>query len=77
MDQDSNQVAREIRETIHIRLNNPTLNCSTGKMYIPFLEQTDLPMNLTKWWTQTFHKVILISPFQETGSPEQCVWQIK
>ena len=35
IDQDSKQVAREAREAIHIRINNPDLNCNMGKMYIP------------------------------------------
>ena len=43
----------------------------------PFFEQTDIALSLTKWQTQTFHKAILILPFQATGSPEQCIWQIK
>ena len=34
IDQDSKQVAREAREAIHIRINNPTLYHSMGKMYI-------------------------------------------
>ena len=32
--QDSKQVAREAREAIHIRINNPALNHNIGKMYI-------------------------------------------
>ena len=42
-----------------------------------FLEQMDLLMNLTKWETQTPHKVTLTLPFQATGLSEQCVLQIK
>ena len=30
----SSSDAREVREAIHIRINNPMLNCNTGKMYI-------------------------------------------
>ena len=32
LDQDNKQA---VREAIHIRINNPTLNCNTGRMYIP------------------------------------------
>ena len=35
IDQDSKQVAREAREAILIRINNPALNCNMEKMYIP------------------------------------------
>ena len=35
IDQESKQVAREAREAIHIRINNPALNHDMGKMYIP------------------------------------------
>ena len=35
IDQDNKQVAIEVREVIHIRISNPALNCSMGKMYIP------------------------------------------
>ena len=50
IDKDSKQVAREAREANHIRINNPVLNCNTGKMYISKifnnpLEQMDLPMS--------------------------------
>ena len=34
IDKDSKQFAREAREAIHIRINNPALNCNTGKMCI-------------------------------------------
>ena len=49
IDKDSKQVAREAREAIHIRINNPVLNHNTGKMYVPEifnhpLEQADLVM---------------------------------
>ena len=33
IDQDSKKVARD--NTLHIRINNPTLNCNTREMYIP------------------------------------------
>ena len=53
IDLDSKQVAREVRESLHIRIYKSTLNHNTGKMYIPksltsFLEQADQPMSLTK-----------------------------
>ena len=34
IDQDKKQVSREAREAIHIRRNNPALNCNRGKMNI-------------------------------------------
>ena len=48
MDQDSKQVAREAREAIHIRINNPSLNykqekCISQESSTTFLEQMDLP----------------------------------
>ena len=59
IDQDSKQVARE---GIHIRINDPALNCNTGKCtsqksLTTFLEQMDLQMSLTHWETQTTHNV--------------------
>ena len=51
--------------------------CTSQKSSTTFLKQTDLQMSLTKWQAQTSHKVTLITPFQTTGSQEQCVWQIK
>ena len=35
IDQDRKQVSREAREAIHIRKNNPALNCNISKMNIP------------------------------------------
>ena len=35
IDEVSKQVSREAREAIHIRMTNPALDCSIGKMYIP------------------------------------------
>ena len=35
IDQDRKQVSREARETMHIRRNNPALNCNIGKMRMP------------------------------------------
>ena len=60
VDQDSKQVVREAREATYIRIINPALTCSTGKMHIPeifnhFLEDRDLPLSLANWWTQTSH----------------------
>ena len=76
------QVGREAREAIHIRINNPALNCNMGKMHIleildNFLEQMDLSMSLTDWETQTYHKVTFTLLFQVTSLRDQCVWQIK
>ena len=34
-DQERMQVSREVREAIHIRRNNPVLNCNIGKLHIP------------------------------------------
>ena len=54
IDQDSKQVAREAREAIHTRINNPALNHNTGKMYIPeifnhLLGADGSTYDLTKW----------------------------
>ena len=35
LDQDRKQVSRKAREAIHIRKNNPALNCNNSKMNIP------------------------------------------
>ena len=63
IDQDNKQVGREAREAIHIRTNKLALHHNVGKMYIleifnNFLEQMELPTSLTKWETQTNHKII-------------------
>ena len=56
IDQDSKEFMGEARDAIHIRVNNPALNsiviqekCTFQKSSTTFLEQTDLPMSLTKW----------------------------
>ena len=35
IDQDTKQVAREVREALHIRNNNPAINYNREKLYIP------------------------------------------
>ena len=51
--------------------------CTSRKYSTTFLDQMDLPTNLTEWETQTAHKVAFILLFKAIGLPEQCGWQIK
>ena len=65
INQDSKQVAREAREAIHIRINNPALNCNMGKSVHPgnllttFLEQMNLPISLSHRESQTSNRVTI------------------
>ena len=82
IDQDIEQFPREDREAIHIRINNPSLNWNTGKIYIPEFFNSLLGADRSSDGSvqiadQTSHRVIQILIFQVIGFPEQCVWQIK
>ena len=82
IDQDGIQITWEAWETIHIRINNTTLNHNTGKCTswkssTTFLEEMDLLISLTERETQIAHNVTLALPFQAASFPDQCVWQIK
>ena len=89
IDQDSKQVAREARETIHIRINilelikinNLSLNCNMGKMYIPEIVNNlpgeDGSTNESNPWGDSDPLVTFTFLFLVMGWPQQCVWQIK
>ena len=81
IDQDNKQFTREAREAIHIRINDPALNCTTEKMSIPEINNllgADGSTNKSKQMLGSdYPQSHTHLTFQATGSPEQYVWQIK
>ena len=66
IDQDRKQVSREAREALHIRRNNPALNCNIGNMNIPKtfnqILGTNIPLGQIVLQTLIFHKILLQLP---------------